>query len=146
MNVEQLLKTKGAEPIIIAPDTTIRAAARVLAERKKGIALVCGPNRKLLGVVSVIDINRAVAEHGERAPAMPVESIMTKDFCSCQLGESLEDVLMKMTERHIRHLPVVEQGALKGLLGMRGVLEARLEDTAIQSEEMQNYIFGVGYH
>jgi CBS domain-containing protein len=146
MNVEQLLKTKGAEATIIGPEKTIGAAARLLAERNKGLALVCGADDKLLGVVSVIDISRAVGKYAERAPAMAVETIMTTDFAFCRLEDSDEDVLRKMTERSVRHLPVVENGVLKGLLNMRGVLETRFEEADMRAEEMRKYVFGAGYH
>jgi len=146
MNVEQLLKAKGAEATIIGPEKTIGATARLLAERNKGLALVCDAGDKLLGVVSVIDISRAVGEFAERAPAMAVETIMTTDFAFCRLEDRVEEVLQKMTERSIRHLPVVEDGVLKGLLNMRGVLESRFEDAEIRADEMRKYVFGVGYH
>jgi CBS domain-containing protein len=131
MNVEQLLRTKGAEATIIGPETTIRAAARLLAERNKGLALVC---------------DAAVGEFAERAPAMAVEIIMTTDFAFCRLEDSGEDVLQNMTERRVRHLPVVEDGVLKGFLNMRGVLESRFEEAEIRTDEMRRYVFGVGYH
>jgi CBS domain-containing protein len=146
MNVEQFLKTKGAEVTIVGPEKTIGATARLLAERNKGLALVCDAGDKLLGVVSVIDLSRAVGEFAERAPAMAVETIMTTDFAFCRFEDSVEDVLQKMTERSIRHLPVVQDGVLKGLLNMRGVLESRFEEAEIRTDEMRKYIFGIGYH
>ncbi len=146
MNVEQLLKTKGVEATIIGPEETIGATARLLAERNKGIALVCGAGGKLLGVVSVIDISRAVGTYAERAPAMTVKTIMTTNVCFCQLADSAEDVLRKMAEWHLRQMPIVEDGMLKGLLNMRGVLEHRFEQADMQTEGMRNYVFGVGYH
>ena len=146
MNVEQLLRTKGVDATIIGPEQTIAATARLLAERNKGLALVCGSGGNLLGVVSVIDISRAIGEYAERAPAMAVRTIMTTDFCSCHLEDSIEDVLEKMTERRIRQIPIVEDGMLKGLLNMRGVLESRFEEANMQTEEMRHYVSGGGYH
>ncbi len=146
MKVKQLLKTKGAETTITGPDETIEAIARLLAERKKGLALVCGAGDKLLGVVSVIDISRAVGKYGESAAGMAVETIMTTDFAFCRIEDSDEDVLRKMTERSVRHLPVVENGVLKGLLNIRGVLESRFEEANMKAEELRKYVFGVGYH
>jgi len=146
MNAEQLLKTKGVDAAVIGPEQTIAATARLLAERNKGLALVCGAGGKLLGVVSVIDISRAIGEYAERAPAMTVGTIMTTDFYSCRLADSVEDVLEKMTERRIRQMPIVEDGVLKGLLNTRGVLESRFEEANMHAEEMRHYVFGVGYH
>ncbi|MHA1529613.1 MAG: CBS domain-containing protein [Alphaproteobacteria bacterium] len=146
MNAEQLLKTKGIDVTVVGPEQTIAATARLLAERNKGLALVCGPGGKLVGVVSVIDISRAIGAYVERAPAMAVDSIMTTDFCSCHLKDSAEDVLEKMNQRQIRQMPIVEDGMLKGLLNMRGVLESRFDEANMQTEEMRHYVFGGGYH
>lgn len=146
MNVEQLLKIKGIDTTVIGPEETIAATARLLAERNKGLALVCDPDGKLLGVVSVIDISRAVGAYAERAPAMMVETIMTSDVCSCHLKDSVEEALRKMTERRIRQMPIVEDGMLKGLLNMRGVLEYRFEQADMEAEEMRHYVVGAGYH
>lgn len=146
MNIEQLLKTKGIDATVIGPKETIAATARLLAERNKGLALVCGAGGKLLGVVSVIDISRAVGAYAERAPAMTAKSIMTTDYCSCHLADSVEEALRKMTERRIRQMPIVEDGILKGLLNMRGVLEHRFEQADMQVEEMRHYVVGGGYH
>ncbi len=145
MNVDQLLKAKCAEATIIGPEETIGATARLLAERNKGLALVCDADDKLLGVVSVIDISRAVGEYAERAPAMAAETIMTTDFAFCRLEDGVEDALRTMTERSVRHLPVIEDGVLKGLLNLRGVLESRFEEAEMNAEEMRKYVLGVGY-
>jgi len=146
MNLEKLLKTKGVDAIVIGPEETIAATARLLAGRNRGLALVCGTDNKLLGVVSVIDISRAVGEFAERAPAMAVKTIMTSNFCSCHLKDSVEEALRMMNERRIRQVPIVEDGVLKGLLNMRGVLEARFEEADMRAEEMRQYIVGGGYH
>ncbi len=145
MNVEQLLKTKGVEVIVVSRDSTVGETARVLAEKNKGLALVCDGENRLLGVVSVIDISRAVGKYGERVAATPVEAVMTAE-CTCARPEdSVEDALRMMAERGTRHLPVVAAGKLKGLLNMRGVLEYRLEVEEMKAGEMLRYICGVGY-
>jgi predicted transcriptional regulator len=77
---------------------------------------------------------------------MTVKTIMTRNFCSCHLTDSVEDALRRMTERHIRQMPVVEDGILKGLLNIRGVLEARFEEADKNAAEMREYIVGAGYH
>ena len=145
MNVEQLLKTKGVDVTIVSPEITVRETAHILGEKNKGLALVSDAENTLLGVVSVIDISRAVGEYGERASAMPVEAIMSAEFTSCRPEDSVKDALQIMAKRGIRHLPVVESGKLKGLLNLRGVLEHRLEVAEMKANEMLGYISGVGY-
>lgn len=147
MIVERFLKTRGgAELVTVGPSATIAETARLLTAKKKGLALVCDANEELLGVVSVIDITRAVGQYEARAPAMRVESVMTKDCCTCQLSESVDSALGKMTERGIRHLPVLEGKRLKGMLNMRGLLKHRFEEAEVEVAEMRNYVIGVGYH
>ena len=146
MNVEQLLKTKGVEAVVVGLESTVGETARILAEKNKGLALVCDGGNRLLGVVSVIDISRAVGAHGEGAAGTPVEAVMTANCTCCHPDNSAEEALRMMAERGIRHLPVVEAGQLKGLLNMRGVLEHRLEAEEMKASEMLGYISGVGYH
>jgi len=146
MNVGQLLKTKGAEPVIVGPYETVGVTARLLAQKKKGLALVCDAEGKLLGVLSVIDINRAVADHAERAHSMQVRSMMTSNFCACQTGDSVTDALAMMTKHGVRHLPVLEAGVLKGQVNLHMLLEHRFEEAEIQADEMRKYVIGVGYH
>ena len=146
MNIGQLLKAQGTDPVIVSPDETVGATARLLARQKKGLALVCDAGGRLIGVISVIDINRAVADHAERAAAMPVRAMMTTDFCACQLGDSVAEALATMTGRGVRHLPVLEAGLLKGLVNLRMLLEHRFEEAEMQADELRNYVLGVGYH
>jgi CBS domain-containing protein len=145
MNVEQLLKIKGEEVTVVSLDSTVGETARILAEKNKGLALVCDAGNKLLGVVSVMDISRAVGEYGEGAAATPVGAVMTASCTCCHPENSVEDALRMMAERGVRHIPVVESGKLKGLLNMRGVLEYRLEAAEMKAGEMLGYISGVGY-
>lgn len=147
MNVEGFLKKSGsAELIIIGPDATIAEAARLLTAKRKGLALVSDAEERLLGVVSVIDITRAVGKDEAGAAAMPVEAVMTKDFCTCQLSDSVEAALARMTGRGIRHLPVLEGERLVGLLNMRGLLQQRFEEVGTEAEDLRTYVYGAGYH
>ncbi len=146
MNIAQLLKAKGVEPVVVGPDESIGVTARSLAQKKRGLALVCDARRRLLGVVSVIDINRAVAEHGARAPDLPVRLVMTTQFRACRPEDSIGDALRLMGERGVRHLPVLADGVLQGLVSQRMLLEQRLEEAGLQVEEMRGYVLGTGYH
>lgn len=147
MNLERFLKKAGgAELITVAPDATIAETARLLTAKRKGLALVNDPEGKLLGVVSVIDITRAVGREEERAAAMPVDAVMTRDFCTCQLSESVEAALARMSERGIRHLPVLHGERLVGLVNLRGLLEQRFKEVGTEAEDMRKFVYGVGYH
>ena len=146
MIVGQLLKTKSTVPVMVGPDETIGTTARLLVRQRKGLALVCDAEGRLVGVISVIDINRALAEHAERAHLVPVRSMMTSDFCACQTSDSVTDALETMSKCGVRHLPVLEAGVLKGLVNLPMLLENRFEEAEMQVDEMRNYVIGIGYH
>jgi signal-transduction protein with cAMP-binding, CBS, and nucleotidyltransferase domain len=126
------------------PDDTAAAAARRIREKRNGLAVVCDAACAPLGIVSVIDINRVAAEHGERAPGPAVREVMNTAIVVCAPGDSVEQALDTMTEPEIRHLPVVEDRALRGIVSIRELLEARFEEARVGLGEMHRDVFGVG--
>ena len=146
MNIRDLLDAKPREALRVGPDQTVAAAARLIDDKKKGLAVVCAEDGALLGIISVIDINRAVARQGERAAAMAVHEVMNPDVVVCRPKDGVDHALEEMTKYGIRHLPVVENGVLRGIVNIRDLLEVRFEEARITVEDMQRYIHGVGYH
>lgn len=146
MKISDLLTRAGTEFVTVTPGDRVKTAAGLMKDRKKGLAAVVDAEGTLLGVLSVIDVNRGVADHGERAPAMSVRELMNADVVVCAPSDSVEDALSVMTTAHIRHLPVVESGVLRGMVNLRSLLKIRFEQAQMSLEEMQGYIFGVGYH
>ena len=146
MYISDILKTKGGEVVTVDPEDTIITAAGRIAEKSKGLAVVCDANKAPLGIVSVIDINRAVAEYGERAPGMAVRGLMNTSIVVCAPTDTIAKALDKMMKRKIRHLPVVADNTLQGIVNIKDLLEARYNEARIDLEEMRRYIFAVGYH
>jgi CBS domain-containing protein len=146
MLVRDALKTKPGKVVKVAPDMTLTAAARAIHDARRGLAIVCDAEQAILGVLSVIDVNRCLCHHGEKAAGMMVREVMNPDVVACGPEDTAEDALKKMTAHGIRHLPVVEDGALRGLVNLRDLLEIRFEHAEMTAEEMRRYVFGVGYH
>lgn len=146
MLISDILKAKGSDVVTVGPGDSLAAAARRIADRKKGLAVVCNDQERPLGMISVIDINRAVADHEERAPGMAVRDLMTTDIIVCAPGDSVEEALERMTTHEVRHLPVVQDGTLKGIVNMRDLLRSRFKEAEMTAAEMQRYVFGAGYH
>lgn len=146
MKISEVLDSKEPTVVTVGPDDTVAAAARCISDAGKGLAVVLGPDDALLGVVSVVDITRAVAERVEHAPSMPVRAIMSSEVSVCGPDDRIEDALGKMTAAGIRHLPVIQNGALRGLVNLRDLLSLRAEQADMTVEEMRGYMFGAGYH
>ena len=146
MIVREVLKSKTADTVRVGPDDTLTAAAGAIAAARKGLAVVCGGQGALLGVISVIDINRAVAEQGDRAPGMRVRDVMNPEVVVCGPEDSVEEALELMTTHHLRHLPVVEGEAVLGRVTMSDLLKVRFERAEMAVEEMRRYVFGAGYN
>lgn len=144
MNVEAVLKTRGTKVITVAPDETVVQVARLFGEQKSGIAIVCDADGNVIGVVSLGDIVHAVGASAADALEQPVETIMTKDPAVCAPGDDIESALNKMEELGIRHLPVVEEGKLKGFVEQRAALETLYEDAALDFAQLRSYVIRPG--
>ena len=145
MIVREVLKTKVADTVRVGPDDTLTTAAGAIAAARKGLAIVCDGQGALRGVISVIDINRAVAERGDQAPSLRVREVMNPEVVVCSTEASVEDALALMATHHLRHLPVVEGEVVLGRVNMSDLLKVRFEKAEMAVEEMRSYVFGVGY-
>jgi CBS domain-containing protein len=129
----------------VHPDFTLAEAARRFAQptggRKFSLAVVSDADDKVLGVVSLGDISYALATHEEKAASMLVRDVMTKDVLTCSIDEDIEDVLRIMAEKGIRHMPVVENGRLAGVLARRDALEFLYQQTALDVESLSEWLF-----
>ena len=146
MNVGHVLRSKDAEAATLRPDDNLQAAARLLGSRRTGLAVVVDAAGQILGVVSAMDIMRAVGDHGESAAAMPVKEVMTSKVAVCCPQDSVQHALELMVARRIRHLPVVEDGLVKGVIRLRDAVAFRVGEVEVEADELRRYIFGAGYH
>ncbi len=130
MYVAEILRAKGAGVITIVQTETIEAAAKVLRERKFGSLAVRDRSGKLAGIITERDIIRGIAEKGASSLAYKVEDMMTREVKVCKTTDSLKDVMQLMAQRRVRHVPVVENGELLGMISSTDVVKYRLEEQA----------------
>ncbi len=132
MNVAEILRAKGAEVITIVQTETIEAAAKVLRQRKFGSLVVRDRSGKLAGIITERDIIRAVADKGASALSHFVEDFMTREVKTCKTTAGIKEVMELMSLRRVRHVPVVENGELLGMVSSTDVVKFRLEERATE--------------
>ena len=140
MNVETILAGKGRDVLTIAPDATIADAVRMLKARRVGAVVVSTDGKAVAGILSERDIVHGLAEHGGALLDHRVDRLMTRDMVTCTGGDTDREVLAQMTERRFRHLPVVEDGALAGIVSIGDVVKSRLDGIVNEAEAMRDYI------
>lgn len=140
MTVAAILSSKGRDVMTVEVDTSIREAVHILAERRIGAIVVTDPFRRILGIVSERDIVRALSRSGPEALEGPVSSIMTAKVVTCSEIDTINHVMERMTEGRFRHLPVVEEGRLAGIVSIGDVVKARIQQVEREAEEMRTYI------
>lgn len=146
MLVRELLQAKSENVFTVLADDPIAEAARLLARRHVGIAIVIGDKRRVEGVLSERDVVRGVATAHERLGEMKVRDLMTRDFAFCGPEDTGETAMAIMSQRQVRHLPVIERGTLQGLIGIADVLKHRFDACEIDSQALRDYVGGAGYH
>lgn len=142
MNVESILKMKGSDVVTVAPDAGVMDTVEMLRARKIGAVVVSADGRAVDGILSERDVVRAIGARGKAALDGPVSAIMTGTVVTCRRGDSVEAVMGQMTEGRFRHLPVVEDGALAGMISIGDVVKARLEELAAEAEQLKEFIAG----
>lgn len=130
MNVETILKTKGANVITITPETTIGEAARTLKKAGIGAVMVSNDGSDVQGILSERDIVSALGEPTKRTGLLekPVSSLMTREVLTCAPEDAVQDCMALMSQRRVRHLPVVVEGRMVGLISIGDVVKNRLEE------------------
>ncbi len=143
-NVRQVLQKKGSDVWYVTPTTTTLDALKMLAEKDVGALLVID-QQKVAGIISERDIVREIAELGDCRLNAPVETMMTKDVIAVTPDKTLEDCMAVMTANRIRHLPVVENDRLIGIISIGDVVKSLIEDREDLIHNLENYILGTGY-
>ncbi len=140
MNVEKILTVKGDNVISIEPTAKLVDAARLLSTHRIGAVVIVGAGGRLSGILSERDIVRAIAGHGAAALEMPVSQEMTRNVMTCVETDSVADIMEKMTTGKFRHLPVLRDGKMIGLVSIGDVVKHRVGEIERESEEMRDYI------
>jgi CBS domain-containing protein len=142
MNVENILVQKGTDVATIAPQASIKRAADWLRAKDIG-ALVVARDDTVLGIISERDIVRALAQYGELVASMHVKDIMTHGVITVAPGDDLNRVMRLMTRHRVRHLPVLRNGKLAGIISIGDVVKRRLDDLELETNVLRDvYIAG----
>jgi len=138
--VSSVLKHKGHDVVTVAPQQTVERVVKVLAENRIGAVPVINKEGQLIGIISERDIIRGMAEHGNAVLRHPADQLMTRDVKTCSSEDQLVDIMEVMTLQRIRHLPVIQNGALHGIISIGDVVKQRLEEVQSDAEELRRYI------
>jgi len=143
MNVQSIIGGKSPVVATITQTATLRQAIDQLTERRIGALVVSGDGRKIEGIISERDIVRAASTSGPTALDGSVGSVMSTDVVTCSAGDGVDRLMALMTERRIRHLPVVdERGHLAGIVSIGDVVKARLSELEQENHALSEYITG----
>ena len=142
MNVQAILGNKGSDVAVVGQRATLADAAAQLRDRKVGALVVSDDGRHIDGIVSERDVVRALAAHGAATLGRTVASAMSATVVTCRPDDSVEELMSSMTDRRIRHLPVVENGALIGVISIGDCVKAVIDEQKHEIEDLRRYIAG----
>lgn len=142
MNVDGILRAKGAAVVTIRPDATVGEFVRGLREERIGAMVVSEDARSVLGIISERDVVRGLAERGPRILEAPVAEFMTQHVVACTPQDNVKQVMALMTKRRVRHLPVVADGVLCGIISIGDVVKNRLEEMEMETNVLREAYIG----
>lgn len=140
MNVAAILKDKGTEVFTMGPQATLLDVCRELAERRIGSVVIVDEGGKVAGIVSERDIVRVLGREGPEKLASPVSEIMTSKVVTCRRADTIEHLMAEMTAGRFRHLPVVEEDRLLGIVSIGDVVKQRIAEAEMEAAAMREYI------
>ena len=144
MPVNSMLAAKGRNVVTAAPGHTIAEVANLLASKRIGAVVIADPQGAIEGIVSERDVVKAIAEKGAAALGLPVREIMTHPVQTCSPDDTEAALMSLMTVKRIRHLPVLQDGKLCGMISIGDVVKFRIEAIERESDEMKAYISSAG--
>jgi CBS domain-containing protein len=142
MLVSQILKTKGDLVFTVSPMETVQSAAALLHSRRVGALVVQDAQDQVVGIVSERDLVRVIATEGAGGMTKPVSAYMTVEVLFAHLEEAVDDLMARMTDRRVRHLPVVRDGRLVGLVSIGDLVKAKIAEAEAEAAGLKSYIAG----
>jgi CBS domain-containing protein len=140
MTVKRILSTKGSGVTTTEPTATLESGIRTLAEHGIGALVVLGADHQVIGILSERDIVRALAERGADALTEPLARVMTRNLSTCTQSETVNSIMEQMTGGKFRHVPVVEQERLVGIVSIGDVVKYKLMEMEREFEALHDYI------
>ena len=142
MNVHTILRGKGKSVVTIHPDATIERAVAVLRLRGIGALVVSDDGEKVAGILSERDIVDAIGQYGSELLSVSVSEVMTCPVVTCEPDDSVAELMAEMTNRRIRHFPVIEDGRLVGIVSIGDLVKSRLDEIEYEAHSMRSFIAG----
>ena len=139
MRIADVLRGKGGAVVTIKPDATVAELVAGLADHNIGAMVVAGPDG-VKGIVSERDVVRQLHTDGASVLSRPVENIMTSVVSTCSKEDTVDSLTLLMTENRVRHVPVLEDGKLIGIVSIGDVVKTRMQEMESEHEQLQSYI------
>ena len=144
MNVDAILSVKGRQVSTVVPGTPVTEVVQRMRKERIGAFVISEDGQRIQGIISDRGIMHAIADGGVGVMEEPIDTIMARQVVTCRPTESVGAIMGLMTERRIRHLPVVgEDGLMCGLISIGDVVKSRLDEVQREAEAMREYISGV---
>jgi CBS domain-containing protein len=140
MTVQAILSVKGGKIVSIEPTATLETAVKTLTDHRIGALVVLGPDRRVIGIISERDIVRALAERGAGVLKEPLAQVMTRKVVTCSPSETVGTIMERMTTGKFRHVPVIEQDQVVGIISIGDVVKHRLHEMERESAALRDYI------
>ncbi len=145
MTIARILRQKGGEVVSVGPQDEVGTIAGLLSQRRIGAVLVRDAGGDVLGIVSERDIVRCIAAHGCDAVTLPAAKLMTRVLHTVTPRTKVTEALEMMTDRRVRHLPVLEEdGSLAGMVSIGDLVKARIDEAVHEAEELRHYVETAG--
>lgn len=140
MHVIAILKAKGRDVETVGTGATLAEVVQKLATKKIGVVIVSATGGDVSGIVSERDVVRVLAQHGMAALELPVSDVMTRNVTTCVEEDTIDELMARMTEGRFRHLPVVTDGRLAGIVSIGDVVKHRVAEIEMEAGAMRSYI------
>lgn len=142
MNVETILRDKGRTVATIHPDQPVAAALAALCEQNIGALVVSRDGERVDGMISERDIVHGLADHGGALLSLEIAAVMTRRVPTCEPADGVAALMAEMTNRRIRHLPVLHQGRLAGIVSIGDLVKSRLDEIEYETRSLRSFIAG----
>ena len=138
--VGNILKFKGHDVITVRPDQSLGDAVKILNKHKIGALVVTGSTGEVVGVLSERDVVMSLAKHGTGSLDRPLSESMTTRVVTCSVHDTIDDIMSRMTHGRFRHIPVVEEAQLLGIISIGDVVKRKIEQSEFEVVALREYI------
>lgn len=139
MRIRDILRVKGSDVATISPDETVAKLVELLAQHRIGAMVVSSDGEQVVGIVSERDIVRALVR-GPEVLSQKVSDLMTAEVVTCEPDVELEEMVQTMTSKRFRHVPVMVEGSLSGIVSIGDIVKSRLDELQHERDHLQSYI------